>query len=202
MNYRYSSCEIKYCLDLADVEVLVFGPEFISRMDEISTEIRRSGCSSSSGRTARRTRKTACKLNELLLPERAPGGVHVRRTTPRSTSRPARPSSRRQSCTATARSTASCLTEQKPPRSDEGGRVPLHPAALPHRRQDALVRLADDRRQGRAAARGQARVDPARGHGGEVHDRLAAGALGAGHPRRDRRRQDQARRLSARPSSV
>ena len=26
MNYRYSSDEIKYCLELADVEVLVFGP--------------------------------------------------------------------------------------------------------------------------------------------------------------------------------
>ena len=35
MNFRYSSDEIKYCLDLADAEVLVFGPEFISRMDPI-----------------------------------------------------------------------------------------------------------------------------------------------------------------------
>ena len=39
MNFRYSSDEIKYCLDLADVEVLVFGPEFISRMDAIAGEI-------------------------------------------------------------------------------------------------------------------------------------------------------------------
>ena len=39
MNYRYSADEIKYCLDLADVEVLVFGPEFISRMDAISDQI-------------------------------------------------------------------------------------------------------------------------------------------------------------------
>ena len=39
MNYRYSSDEIKYCLDLADVEVLVFGPEFISRMDAIANDI-------------------------------------------------------------------------------------------------------------------------------------------------------------------
>ncbi|MBR2634370.1 MAG: acyl--CoA ligase [Clostridia bacterium] len=39
MNFRYSSDEIKYCLDLADVEVLVFGPEFISRMDPIVPEI-------------------------------------------------------------------------------------------------------------------------------------------------------------------
>lgn len=39
MNFRYSSDEIKYCLDLADVEVLVFGSEFISRMDAIQQEI-------------------------------------------------------------------------------------------------------------------------------------------------------------------
>ena len=39
MNFRYSSDEIKYCLELADVEVLVFGPEFVSRMDVIQNEI-------------------------------------------------------------------------------------------------------------------------------------------------------------------
>ena len=35
MNFRYSSDEIQYCLELADAEVLVFGPEFVSRMDAI-----------------------------------------------------------------------------------------------------------------------------------------------------------------------
>ena len=35
MNYRYSSDEIKYCLELADVRMLVFGPEFIERIDAI-----------------------------------------------------------------------------------------------------------------------------------------------------------------------
>ena len=39
MNFRYSSDEIKYCVELADVEVLVFGPEFISRMDPIQEEL-------------------------------------------------------------------------------------------------------------------------------------------------------------------
>ena len=39
MNFRYSSDEIKYCLELADVEVLIFGPEFVSRMDTIANEI-------------------------------------------------------------------------------------------------------------------------------------------------------------------
>ena len=39
MNFRYGSDEIKYCLELADVQVLVFGPEFVSRMDAIAIQI-------------------------------------------------------------------------------------------------------------------------------------------------------------------
>ena len=35
MNYRYSAEEIQYCVDLADVEILVFGPEFIERLDSV-----------------------------------------------------------------------------------------------------------------------------------------------------------------------
>ncbi len=36
LNYRYTAEEIKYCLDLAEVDALVFGPEFIGRMEEIA----------------------------------------------------------------------------------------------------------------------------------------------------------------------
>ena len=39
MNFRYSAEEIQYCLDLADVEVLIFGPEFIERMDAIADDL-------------------------------------------------------------------------------------------------------------------------------------------------------------------
>lgn len=35
MNYRYTADEIRYCLDLSDADVLVFGPEFIGRVEEI-----------------------------------------------------------------------------------------------------------------------------------------------------------------------
>jgi len=35
LNFRYSSDEIAYCLDLADVEVLVFGPEFTGRIEPL-----------------------------------------------------------------------------------------------------------------------------------------------------------------------
>ena len=39
LNFRYAPDEIKYCLDLAEVDVLVFGPEFIGRVEEIADDI-------------------------------------------------------------------------------------------------------------------------------------------------------------------
>ncbi len=41
LNYRYTSDEIKYCLELAEADVLVFGPEFIGRVEEICDVIPR-----------------------------------------------------------------------------------------------------------------------------------------------------------------
>ena len=39
LNFRYASDEIKYCLGLAEVSVLLFGPEFIDRMNAIKNDI-------------------------------------------------------------------------------------------------------------------------------------------------------------------
>ncbi len=39
MNYRYSADEIKYCADLADASVLVFGPEFTDRVNSVVNEL-------------------------------------------------------------------------------------------------------------------------------------------------------------------
>lgn len=38
-NFRYDAEEIKYCVELADVDVLVFGPEFIGRIEAIVDDI-------------------------------------------------------------------------------------------------------------------------------------------------------------------
>ena len=35
LNYRYDAKEIRHCLKLADVDALVFGPEFIGRVEEV-----------------------------------------------------------------------------------------------------------------------------------------------------------------------
>lgn len=39
LNFRYASDEIEYCVKLADVDILVFGPEFIGRVEEIADNI-------------------------------------------------------------------------------------------------------------------------------------------------------------------
>lgn len=39
LNYRYTSDEIKYCLDLANCDALIFGPEFSDRIEEIKDDI-------------------------------------------------------------------------------------------------------------------------------------------------------------------
>ncbi|MBE6599602.1 MAG: acyl--CoA ligase [Ruminococcaceae bacterium] len=40
MNYRYAAEEIKYCVDLADVNMLVFGPEFTERVDAVRADMK------------------------------------------------------------------------------------------------------------------------------------------------------------------
>lgn len=39
LNYRYTADEIKYCLELSEADMLVFGPEFIGRVEEICERI-------------------------------------------------------------------------------------------------------------------------------------------------------------------
>ena len=39
LNFRYAADEIRYCLDLSDSSLLVFGPEFVSRIQEIKDDI-------------------------------------------------------------------------------------------------------------------------------------------------------------------
>ncbi len=41
LNYRYTAEEIKYCLNLSDSDVIVFGPEFIGRIEEIYDRVPR-----------------------------------------------------------------------------------------------------------------------------------------------------------------
>src|SRR5690606_38780251 len=39
LNFRYTAEEIKYCLELSDTVALIFGPEFIGRLENIFDQI-------------------------------------------------------------------------------------------------------------------------------------------------------------------
>jgi long-chain acyl-CoA synthetase len=39
LNFRYTAEEIKYCLDLADCSALIFGPEFIGRVESVYDQL-------------------------------------------------------------------------------------------------------------------------------------------------------------------
>ncbi len=39
LNFRYSSDEIEYCLSLAQADVLIFGPEFVGRVEAVADKI-------------------------------------------------------------------------------------------------------------------------------------------------------------------
>lgn len=41
LNYRYTSDEIKYCIEKADADYIVFGPEFTGRIEEICDRVKR-----------------------------------------------------------------------------------------------------------------------------------------------------------------
>lgn len=41
LNYRYASDEIKYCLELADADAIIFGPEFTGRVEQICNRVKR-----------------------------------------------------------------------------------------------------------------------------------------------------------------
>ena len=41
LNFRYTADEIKYCLELADADALVFGPEFTGRVEQIFEQVPR-----------------------------------------------------------------------------------------------------------------------------------------------------------------
>ena len=39
LNFRYAADEIRYCVDLADASVLVFGPEFTGRVEQVADQM-------------------------------------------------------------------------------------------------------------------------------------------------------------------
>ena len=197
LNFRYSSDEIAYCLDLADVEALVFGPEFIDRLEPILSQLDRVRLWFYVGNKVPDFAESYRELVMYCSFENPP--VHLELSDLAaiyfSSGTTGFPKAILHNHKALL---SACLTEQRH-HGQTHAYIYLHPAPVPHRGQDALVRLPGHRRQGGAAAGGVPPVDPAGGDGGEVYHRLAAGALGPGHSGRHRQRHAGAGRLPAGP---
>ena len=136
LNFRYTAQEIDYCLKKADVDVLFFGPEFIGRVEDIVPKISSQMLLFFVGDTCPSFaedyhRATANCSSDLLLlrHHRLPQGHSAAAPVPA----PVRPDG------------------GHPPRDQARGRVPVHPAPVPHGGQDALVRLSVHRKPGGAA---------------------------------------------------
>ena len=41
LNFRYTADEIKYCIELADIETLIFGPAFTGRIENICDRLKK-----------------------------------------------------------------------------------------------------------------------------------------------------------------
>ena len=68
LNYRYTEDEIKYCLDLAECDVLIFGPEFTERVAAIQEQIPKIKITPVSGTGLPRfCRKLLCAHGVLFL---------------------------------------------------------------------------------------------------------------------------------------
>ena len=99
MNYRYTAEEIRYCLDLSDASYLIFGQEFVSRIEEILEEIKGVKlmyCASGLHDTI--PEFSADLLEMLDYASSAKPKISPKMTTRRSTFLPARQASRKRSC--------------------------------------------------------------------------------------------------------
>ena len=191
LNFRYSADEIEYCVDKADVDILVFGPEFIGRVEEIAERIRAGrllfyvGDDCPTWAESYRELASLCSSADPRVPlsEDEDAAIYFSSGT---TGFPKAILHHHRSLTQAAEMEQHHHGRRDgaaPPRPDPRRRVPVHPAALPHGRVHALAGQPHGGRARRAFARRLAQ-DGARDRlGGALHHRLAARALGAGHPR-------------------
>ena len=122
LNFRYTSDEIDYCLKLADVDVLFFGPEFIGRMETIAPKLSKQmlllfvgeTCPSFAEDYHRATANCSSVAPKILIDDEDEAAIYY--------------------SSGTTGFPKAILLKRR--------RVPVHPAPVPHRRQDALVRLA------------------------------------------------------------
>ena len=143
LNFRYTADEIAYCLNKSDSEYIVFGPEFVGRVEEICHKVKRikmwiyagEDCPAYAESYDKLVTYCSSKAPKVELTDDDLVGYY--RLPEGDTSFAPCAHARRQD-------------RAGAPRADQGRRFSLHTAALSHGRQDALVRQLPCRRQGRA----------------------------------------------------
>ena len=112
MNYRYTAEEIEYCLKLSEADALVFGPEFIGRIEAIADRIPQVDPRFFVGRLHAHLRRELLGVGDRrALRTLRPWNWPMKRTPP-STSPPAPPAFPRPSCTTIAASCPPASMEQ------------------------------------------------------------------------------------------
>lgn len=84
LNFRYSSDEIEYCLNLSESDVLVFGPAFIGRVEEIADSISAhrllfyvgDGCPSFAESYNEQTANCSCQTPEIELSDEDDAAIY------------------------------------------------------------------------------------------------------------------------------
>ena len=163
LNFRYSAEEIEYCVELAEVDILVFGPEFIGRVEEIADDISKGrllffvgdNCPSFAEDYKAITADCSSKSPNITLWEEDDAAIYFSSGT---TGFPKAILHNHESLI------HSCRVEQ-----NHHGRG-----------KDALVRFPAFGKQGRAFKRNQAGIHSGCGFQGKMYDCLAFGAVGAG----------------------
>lgn len=84
LNFRYAADEIEYCLNLSDSDVLVFGPEFIGRVEEIVDSIQKNrlifyvgdGCPTFAESYAQQTANCSCQSPDVEISDQDDAAIY------------------------------------------------------------------------------------------------------------------------------
>ena len=179
LNFRYSAEEIKYCVELAEVDVLVFGPEFIGRIEEIADEISRhrllffvgDGCPGFAEDYTMHSANCSSQSPKIDVTDEDYAAIYFSSGT---TGFPKAILHTHQGFD------AFCQDRAESSWTDQGRCVFVHPSAVSYRSKDALVRKPSDRGKGCAFKRNQSGVYPAGCFRRKVYHCMASGTVGAG----------------------
>ena len=148
LNFRFTADEIEYCLDASDSDVLFYGPEFIGRIEDIESKIKKNTLLYYVGDQTptyaehyfRQAANFPSRAPKILIQDTDAEGDPAQARSPL----PVRENG------------------GDPSRHNQERHIPVHSAAVPYRRQDALVRLPLHR---------QPRCHPERQLTGSDHER-------------------------------